>query len=361
MSMLVAILILLVTVVPSFLLHLRHPAQASPPTAVEPSVQTVVPSLPGTPPKLEVSSTAVQQDVPESGQLTVPLPPPPTPPTKDGTTPNPSPSTSEASQSESSRTPQSEITTLSSTTEVTSFPSTSESKAGVFDSNGWYSLATHMPAHHGRVGGDITPFAVVVHTTDTIDGKAAIERSWTTTDGNGACAHFIIGRQGQLTQFIPINRNGNHAGGPIHGNWEVAGKVVHPNTVSIGIEIENGGYLGKRKVGGWTHPDTGKILADEDVFIDPRGIGWQRHTPASVATLEHLVDALDLALSVVPPTARLIPDGNYKDNQADGFAVVAPPEWLVGHVTLDPVNKTDPGWQGMAWVKLRAASRLPRA
>lgn len=222
-----------------------------------------------------------------------------------------------------------------------------------------------MPAHPARVGGAIQPYAVVVHTTDTIDGKGAIEHSWTTTSGNGACAHFIIGRQGQITQFIPINRNGNHAGGPIHGNFKVNGSLVHPNLVTVGIEIENGGYLGKRTNAGWKHPDTGKILPDEDVFVDPRGIGWQHHTPESLATLGHLVDALDTTLGPFPgdPTpahkepAVVVPDGDYRANQADGYALIFTP-WLVGHVTLDPVNKTDPGWQGMGWVKERGKKRL---
>lgn len=222
-----------------------------------------------------------------------------------------------------------------------------------------------MPAHPARVGGPIQPYAVVVHTTDTIDGKGAIEHSWTTTSGNGACAHFIIGRQGQLTQFIPINRNGNHAGGPIHGNWSMAGKTIHPNLVSVGIEIESGGYLGRRQGSGWVHPDTRRVLPDEDVYIDPRGIGWQRIPDLALSTLARLLDALDLALGPYPgdgnsaftSLATVVPDGDYKANQADGYGPTKTP-WLVGHVTLDPVNKTDPGWQGMEWVTERGAKRL---
>jgi hypothetical protein len=115
--------------------------------------------------------------------------------------------------------------------------------AGSF-SDGWWSLAQQVPAFPGRIGGTITPFAVVVHTTDmTPESWDALIQSWTTQLGPGDAAHFLIGRDAaaDLIQLAPVTNNANHAGGPGHGNFVAGAQQWHPNSVSVGIEIHCAG------------------------------------------------------------------------------------------------------------------------
>lgn len=221
--------------------------------------------------------------------------------------------------------------------------------------NGWYTGAARVDAHAGRIGGTISPEVITVHTTDTTAGtSAAIINSWHTTSGNGACAHFVIDRAGAITQLVPITRNGNHAGGtPKHGWFSADGgkTLIHPNTIAVGIEIENGGYLGRQQNGKWIHPDTRREIAASDVKVDSRGIGWHAVTDAQYNALEQLIG--DLRKTIGPPRANLkvIPDGDYKTNMVTWAGVERP--GVHGHASLDPVNKTDPGPFTMDWIRAR--------
>lgn len=226
-----------------------------------------------------------------------------------------------------------------------------------FDATGWYqsSECKRLPAYYRRVGGRIDPKAVVVHTTDTLTGtKPAIERSWHDTPGNGACAHFIIGRD-SFTQMVPIYLNGNHAGGNPHGSWKSTktGSLVHPNTMAVGIEIECGGHLGRPKAGRYVHPDTKTVMAPEEVYVDQYGVGWHRVTPYQFERLEEILQALEALPGMqgeFPYTVA--PDGGYAANNCAYYAPGVGHR-IVGHVTLDPVNKTDPGVQVMEYLRKR--------
>lgn len=230
-----------------------------------------------------------------------------------------------------------------------------EDHPSVVSPDGWWSGATRVPAFAGRVGPAIRPRTIVVHTTDTLEGStSAIVRSWSTTAGKGDCAHFIIARDGVVTQMVPIYRNGNHAGGPIHGNYKSKGALVHPNVWAVGIEIEAGGRLRKKTAQGWIHPDTKKVLSDDVVSVDAKGIGWHKVTDAQLAALETVLSAVEGELSGLDPDTTIVPDGTYKENGVDYFAEGTTK--IAGHVTLDPVNKTDPGPFVMAWLAQRAKS-----
>ena len=161
-----------------------------------------------------------------------------------------------------------------------------------FNADGFTDMAIKKPAHPGRVGGKINPVVTVVHTTDMMPNtfKALLD-SWTGKAGNGACAHFIIDRDGKVYQLVSIFRNGNHAGGPIHGNFKlVSGELVHPNLVSVGVELHAGGLL-KGKPGAWVHPDSGLRVDDDDVIVDVKGRGWHRVTAAQLGALDALLNS----------------------------------------------------------------------
>lgn len=214
---------------------------------------------------------------------------------------------------------------------------------------GWWSESTRRSAHPGRIGQRIKPWAVVLHTTDMLPNTFdAIVKSWTTKAGAGQCAHFLIGRtfaEG-VVQFAPIDRNANHAGGaPAHGWFIVDGKRVHPNSVSVGIEIHNAGQL--RLINGqWRSWDysgkkpQGAAFAAEDVEIDLRRPtrGWHKITEYQRETLTALLAWLETEMQKMPDGVSVETNGA----QHNDWATVRSCR-IVGHVTLDPERKTDPG------------------
>lgn len=236
---------------------------------------------------------------------------------------------------------------------------------------GWWDQARRWDINPGRIGPAIAPKLTVVHTTDMAPGTfAALLKVWKRDAGPGSGAHFLIGKSsagiglevptGGIIQMVPITRNGNHAGGSrvVNGKREAwhgwfktsTGALVHPNLVAVGIEIDNAGKL-KRKGDAWVHNGTDKVIATADVFLDEHGHGWERITDYQFAALEALLDALDATM----PAAEfsIVPNGNYKAAGVEYAAVTRSRE--VGHVTLDPNRKTDPGPQVMAWLRQRAA------
>ncbi len=237
---------------------------------------------------------------------------------------------------------------------------------------GWYTGARQWPIHVKRLGGTIAPRVTVVHTTDMAPGTmAALLKRWAEVPGEGAGAHFVIGKQaagqesrvptGGVVQLAPINRNGNHAGGsklidgkrvPSHGWFRTpAGKLLHPNSYAVGIELDNAGKLA-RQDGVWVHKDSGKVIPSSDVFLDARGRGWERVTDYQLLALGALLDALDATLERFEAGVTIVPNGSYA---ANGVPEASLP-WVreVGHWTLDPTRKTDPGPQVDAWLELRA-------
>lgn len=225
-------------------------------------------------------------------------------------------------------------------------------------SDGWWQGATRKPAHPGRVGGPILPWATVVHTTDMLPEEwAALVHAWTDRPADGSCAHFLIGRTEQdgVVQFVPIMRNANHAGGPGHGVFDTkAARGIHPNLVTVGIELHCAG--GVRQIGGeWRLVESGvahgKPIPDADVVLDPQrpGRGWHRVTDYQLAQLGDLLAELELVLQPMPPGAN---------ERSTGEAV---PSWalprsprVVGHCSLDPTHRSDPWPTVMAWLRARS-------
>lgn len=238
---------------------------------------------------------------------------------------------------------------------------------------GWYEHAIRKPAHPGRVGLSIAPEVVVVHTTDMLPNSFdALVSSWASTKGTGCCAHFNLGRTPEqgLVQQVPINRNGNHAGGAIvrgkaqHGWWSSATRgYVHPNTVAVGIEVHSAGKLRWKKNSGnktaeYIEWPSQRVLAEfprEECYIDEMGRPWHKVTEYQLDVLGALLEDLKPALKTGNITYA--PNGDYPvGGYWDATYAFTPYQTLVGHVTIDPVNKTDPGPQVMAYIKSLAAA-----
>ncbi len=238
-------------------------------------------------------------------------------------------------------------------------------EAGTFGL-GWYNKATSVGAHPSRVGGPIDPGAVVVHTTDMRPNDFdALVRAWTTRPGP-ACAHFIIGRTSKqgLVQLTSILRNGNHAGGPVrngaaqHGWWgdSKTGRRIHPNHLSVGIEVHAAGLLKwldpAKTVAGYV--EGGKIrekFSGDEIYVDSLVRPWHAVTPYQLATLEELLSDLQPALN---PRGGLEPrplQPFLKNRSAwDTSYAVPGSNTLVGHASLSPGRKMDPGPQIMAFI-----------
>lgn len=224
-------------------------------------------------------------------------------------------------------------------------------------SNGWWSGAQKTMAIPARVGGPITPFAVVVHTTDMLpDEWDALATAWTTRPGDGACAHFLIGRDPAygVLQLVPVNRNGNHAGGPGHGVFRVPGRGdLHPNLVAVGIEVHCAG--GVRHIDGqWRLVEDGKPrgapLPDDEVTPDPHrpGRGWHQATDYQREQLGALLADLEAVLAPVPAGTTKVALGE----TPPAYAVI-PGARHATHCELDPVHRADP-WPPLCdWLRSR--------
>jgi hypothetical protein len=215
--------------------------------------------------------------------------------------------------------------------------------------DGWWEGARIRRAFPDRIGGTIKPQSITVHTTDMVPGTFdAIVKSWTTKKGAGNAAHFLIGRtvMDGVVQFAPITRNANHAGGAReHGWFSTRGRLIHPNTCSIGIEIDNAGKLVKVD-GKYTHRDTGRVFQEDDVWYDADSrTYWHKITSYQESMLLHLIKCLRPSLLPFPEGTVVQPSrGGYLANNAR-WADTEGELDVVGHATLDPYNKTDPGPQ----------------
>lgn len=223
--------------------------------------------------------------------------------------------------------------------------------------DGWWTGAKHQPVHPKRIGGPIRACCTVVHTTDMLPGEwTALLKRWLEQPGDGACAHFGIGRSEAegVVQWVPITRNGNHAGGERHGVYRTAaGQTFHPNTLAVGIELHCAG--GVHLVdGAWRLVELGKahgpaLLASE-VIPDPQhpGRGWHVVTDYQRAQLAALLDDLELVLGPMPAGLAAISTGE----QVPSWGVPKSAR-VVGHVSLDPEHRSDPWPATMRWLNAR--------
>lgn len=146
----------------------------------------------------------------------------------------------------------------------------------------------YQPARH--IGPVIQPEIVVLHdTASRLDhGNAA---RYLRDNTRGVSVHFVIERDGSITQQVPTNRRANHAGkSSYHGrDW--------CNGFSIGIEIVNPGKMSASRPGyarAWWGEDF-EIAAHglQAVTTPEHGAGiWMPYTPEQIVAVEALLAAL---------------------------------------------------------------------
>jgi len=160
-------------------------------------------------------------------------------------------------------------------------------------------------------GGELTPRYLVLHYTAGRSARQSI--NWLTSPHARASAHLVIGRDGQITQLVPFNREAWHAG---RSEWNGLEGMNHH---SIGIELDNAGKL-ELTSAGW-RAWFGEIYPDEEVLeaVHKHGTepaGWH------VFPEEQLAAAIRAAIAIVE-----------KYDLLD----------VVGHDDISPGRKADPG------------------
>lgn len=139
------------------------------------------------------------------------------------------------------------------------------------------------------IGGTITPELVILHdTAGRLDQFNSANYLASTTK---ASCHFVIERDGTITQQVPTNRRAGHAGKSVyHGRHDC-------NGFSIGIEIVNPGRMTAMGIGlarAWWgqkfHPADYDLV---EITTPEHGSGvWMGYTPEQLEAVEALLNAL---------------------------------------------------------------------
>jgi N-acetylmuramoyl-L-alanine amidase len=163
-----------------------------------------------------------------------------------------------------------------------------------------------------NLGKVIKPIYLVIHYTAGVTAANAID--WFKNPASKASAHFVLDRDGSVTQMVPTNRRAWHAG---ESKW---GELTDINSHSIGIEIVNAGKLRKRSDGAWL-TWSGQRIAEDQVTIathknEQVATGWHEYTE------EQIRGVIELGIVV-----------------AEKYGIVD----VLGHDDVAPTRKVDPG------------------
>ena len=146
--------------------------------------------------------------------------------------------------------------------------------------------ANYTPAR--LIGGAIIPEIVVLHDTAGRLEKGNSARYLATTPK--ASVHFVIERDGTITQLVPTNRRAGHAGqSAFHGRSDC-------NAFSIGIEIVNPGRMTAGPAGkarAWWGEYFLLTEGVAEITTPEHGHGfWMGYTPEQIAAVTDLLEAL---------------------------------------------------------------------
>lgn len=178
-------------------------------------------------------------------------------------------------------------------------------------------LSNVAQEHTANKGGPLDKSKVslfVVHYTAGLSFSGSL--SWMKNKDSKASAHFLIGRNGDCVQLVPLSRVSWHAG---VSSWH--GKP-NCNFYSIGIELDNPGPLAKRADGSYVTVVGSKPVAPEHVHVGDHKAGgpyhaWHTYADAQLTKLSWLLGELRAEFP----------------NVSD----------IVGHDDISPGRKWDPG------------------
>jgi N-acetylmuramoyl-L-alanine amidase len=172
--------------------------------------------------------------------------------------------------------------------------------------------AQQRPSPKFSAGRTIRPRFLIFHYT-VIDFDETVRAF---VEGAGqASAHLLVGRDGRVVQFVDFDRRAWHAG---ESRWQDLNDL---NTHSIGIEVENSGWL-LRRANGRFECSRGRPVADDDV-VEARHKNpaqpyrwWQAYTPPQLDVCADLAALLCREYGLVE---------------------------VLGHDDVAPTRKADPG------------------
>lgn len=178
------------------------------------------------------------------------------------------------------------------------------------------------------VGGKLTPKFLVIHYTAS--GPNSNVAKYFSDASHKVSAHLVVRRDGTISQCVPFNVVGWHAG---ESQWRASDGQLYTglNKHSIGIEIENWGPLQQGSSGwvSWTGSpvDQSKGIAARHKFGTP-DCGWEIFTEAQIETTIGAARAICNAYGI---------------------------DQIVGHDDISPGRKSDPG---PAWSMASFRSRV---
>jgi len=160
-------------------------------------------------------------------------------------------------------------------------------------------------------GRTLDPQFIVVHYTAGTSAAGSI--SWLCNKDANASAHFVIGRDGAITQLVRTDKIAWHAG---KSSWNDKNYL---NSYSIGIEIDNAGRL-QKKGDDWC-AWTGKKIPNDEVVL-------ATHKNESSESAWHAYTEVQLQ-ALISLTSTLV----------DKFGCSE----ILGHDDIAPMRKSDPG------------------
>lgn len=164
-----------------------------------------------------------------------------------------------------------------------------------------------------NLGGALVPEGIVLHdTAGRLDARSSV--AWLCDPRARASAHFVVGRDGGVTQLAPCDRQTWHAGRSCYrGRAGV-------NRFAVGIEIVNPGRLERVGRNAWRAWYGQVFHADRDIHVraaatPEHGAGfWMDYTAAQIAVVEGICLALAEACDI---------------------------RWIAAHWTVSPGRKVD--------------------
>jgi N-acetylmuramoyl-L-alanine amidase len=171
------------------------------------------------------------------------------------------------------------------------------------------------PNGGGPLNGGKPRFLVIHYTAG---GSASGAVSWFKNPASNVSAHLVIDHDGAITQMVPFDKVGFHAG---QSSWKGVNGL---NRHSVGIEIANWGKLVKAGSGGWLSPVGNKPIPAERVVL-----AQHKNFPGQT----HGWEAFDEAQFLATVEAAAAICAEYGIGPSD----------LVGHDDIAPSRKVDPG------------------
>jgi N-acetylmuramoyl-L-alanine amidase len=165
------------------------------------------------------------------------------------------------------------------------------------------------PASHQEIDG---PDSIVIHYTAGTSGESSA--NWLAEPAAKVSAHVVIDRSGKIFQVIPFNRVAWHAGQSAY-----AGRTGF-NAFSLGIELDNAGYLlqdGQDYISsyGKRYSSADVIEAQHQHETSPRF--WHTYTEEQLRTCR------DLCIALIEAYPEI--------------------DQILGHDEIAPGRKQDPG------------------